>query len=176
MLERSSFPAQSTDIQCKWQLWHYPSLAVKGWISIRAAMFMIMQPGFIMQYNMKCYSVMYVYDPARHIRCYQHRWTFWTKTTQRGLSQETRGNKQGVVNPGGHFSHMSASWFKKEAVVWMLHRSVDHFCLNIHTWANMDNWPWLPVVFRLALCKRQTIIAMYKHYICMSPFCTEGTH
>lgn len=40
-------------------------------------------------------------------------------------------NKQGILNPGGRFRHMSTSWFKQineEAVVWMQDHSVDHSC------------------------------------------------
>lgn len=37
-------------------------------------------------------------------------------------------NKQGIWTPGGHFSHMSTSWFKQineEAMVWMNDHSMD---------------------------------------------------
>lgn len=79
------------------------------------------------------------------------RMNLWTKTRRlhkevlliivSGDEVERDANKQGILNPGGHFSHMSTSWFKQlneEAVVWMQDHSVDHSCYNTHTWTNRD--------------------------------------
>lgn len=93
-----------------------------------------------MRHNMKCYSVMYVYDPARDTRCYQRRWTFEQKKhtsihkevfvgyclgrpggethEQTGYSKSWRTLQSHEPHPGSN-NLMRSPWYECEITQWI---------------------------------------------------------
>lgn len=129
---------------------------------------------------------MYIYDPARGTRLFQHRWTFEQKptSTQRGFVDYCLRRRGGERREQTWYSE---SWRKLE--------SHEHILVQTNGWGGLGMnapplngslfsytpeqtwiiWPHLPMLF-LPSSPCVYIIAMYEYIFCMSTHCIACTH